>query len=172
MANTAFGVNDAETVKVWRRKLAMESRKKSAFNGMIGTGPDNLIQEVNDLKKSPGDTVKTTLVMQMTGRGVQGDATLEGNEESMSTYVDNVYIDQIRHAHRSGGKMSEQRVAFNVRSTAKNLISDWIATRQDRAIMLQLAGYTGPAVTEHGETYDGSDTIYTGNNATLAPNRS
>lgn len=170
MANTAFGVNDAETVKVWRKKLAIEARKKSAFDKMIGTGPDSLIQQVDDLKKSAGDTVKTTLVMQMTGRGTQGDATLEGNEESLATYVDSVVINQIRHAHRSQGKMSEQRVAFDVRKTARDRLSDWIASRMDRSIMLQLSGYTGGTVTEHGETYAGSDTIYTGNNATLAPN--
>lgn len=169
MANTAFGVNDNETVKLWRRALAVEARKASVFGKFIGSSANSMIQEVNDLKKA-GDRVRSTLVMQMTGRGVQGDATLEGNEESLATYTDDLLINQIRHAHRSQGKMSEQRVAFNVRREGRSRLSDWIATRMDRSLALQLAGYTGPSVTEHGETYDGADTIYTGNNSPLAPN--
>jgi N4-gp56 family major capsid protein len=169
MADTAFGVNDAETVKVWRKKHAIETRKKMALGPLIGTGPDSLIQQVDELK-GPGDRVRTTLIMQMNQRGVQGDATAEGNEETVASFTDDVVIDQIRFQHRSAGKMSEQRVAFNVRKTARGLLSELNAARLDRAGFLQLAGYTGGSVTEHGETYDGTDTIYTGNNATLAPN--
>lgn len=169
MATTAFGVNDNESVKIWRREFALETRKASAFDKLIGKGTDKVIQQVDDLKKA-GDRVRTNLVMQMTGRGVQGDATQEGNEESLATYTDDLIINQIRHAHRSAGKMSEQRVYMNVRQVGRERLAKWAATRMDRSICLQLAGYTGPSVTEHGETYDGTDTIYTGNNATLAPN--
>ena len=53
--------------------------------------------------------------MLATGDGVQGDGVLEGNEESLTTYSDSVFVNQLRHAH-TGGYMSEQRVLFNMRS--------------------------------------------------------
>jgi hypothetical protein len=44
--------------------------------------------------------------MQLSGAGIQGDSTLEGNEEALTLYRDTVLIDQLRHAVRSGGYSS------------------------------------------------------------------
>ncbi len=57
--------------------------------------------------------------MQLSGAGVAGDGTLEGNEEALTTYSDNIFIDQLRHAVRSAGKMTEQRVPFSIREEAR-----------------------------------------------------
>lgn len=169
MAKTSYATGANETVKLWRKALAREALKRTYIGKFIGSSEDALIQEVKDLKKSPGDRVRTTLRMQLTGAGIQGDATLEGNEESLTTYTDDLTIDQIRHAVRSSGKMSDQRIAFSVRDEAKSGLADWWAARFDRSFFLQIAGYTGGSVTERGETYDGGDTKYTGNNSVTGP---
>lgn len=120
-----------------------------------------MVQVLNDTKKGPGDTIYVNLRMQLTGAGIQGDSTLEGNEEALTLYRDTVLIDQLRHAVRSGGKMSEQRVPFSVREEARQGLQDWWADRIDAAIINQLTGNTAQ-----------SDTRYTGNNATTAPTHS
>jgi N4-gp56 family major capsid protein len=84
---------------------------------------------------------------------VQGDATLEGNEEALSFYNDAVYINQLRHAVRSDGKMSEQRVPYKMREEARMALTDWFADRIDRSLMNQLTGNTTVV-----------DTRYSGNN--------
>jgi N4-gp56 family major capsid protein len=95
--------------------------------------------------------------MQLTGTGQSGDDVLEGNEEALATYSDDVFLGQLRHAVRSAGKLSEQRVPFSVRDEARDGLADWFSARIDEGFMNQLAGYT-----------DQTDTRYTGMQAALA----
>lgn len=158
MAVTNYGVNANEAVKLWSRRLAREALKATYIQKFIGESDDSVIQLRNDTKKGPGDRVRVTLRMQLTGDGVQGDNTLEGQEESLTTYTDDFVINQLRHAVRSAGKMSEQRVPFSVREEAMSGLRDWWSDRMDTWFFNQICGYT--AVT---------DTRYTGNNAVTAP---
>lgn len=158
MATTSYGVNDALAVKLWGKKLFQDALKKTYFDRFMGKSSNSLVQIRDETSKGPGDRITVGLRMQLSGAGVQGDGTLEGNEESLTTYSDNVYIEQLRHAVRSAGKMSEQRVPFSVRDEAKAGLEDWWADRLDTWFFNQLAGYTAQ-----------TDTRYTGNQAATAP---
>lgn len=158
MAATSYGVNDALAVKLWSKMLSVEALKKTYVFKFMGNSPDSLIHIKTETSKSAGDKVTFGLRMLPTGDGVLGDGTLEGNEESISTYSDAVLIDQLRHAHRVGGRMSEQRVPFDIRAECKDSLSDWFASRIDTAFANQVAGKT-----------DIVDTRYCGANATIAP---
>jgi len=161
MAGTSYGLNSPEAVKLWSRKLWHESLKATYVNKFMGKSSDSLLQVVEDTSKGDGDRVRCTLRMLLSGDGVAGDDTLEGNEESLTTYTDDVFIDQLRHAVRSSGKMSEQRIPFSIRDEARLGLQDWYADRMDSWFFNQIAGNT--AVT---------DTRYTGLQATLAPDAS
>jgi len=118
MATTVYGVNAPEAVKLWSAQLSREALKKTWFKDFIGEGQDSIIQRKTDFKKSAGDRLTVTLRMQLNGDGVLGDNTLEGNEEALTTYTDNLFINQQRHAVRSGGKMTEQRIPWSIREEA------------------------------------------------------
>jgi N4-gp56 family major capsid protein len=158
MATTSYGVNDALAVKLWGKKLFQDALKKTYASKFTGKGSNSLCQIKDETSKGPGDKITVGLRMQLSGTGVQGDGTLEGNEEALTTYSDSVFIDQLRHAVRSAGKMSEQRVPFSVREEAKAGLEDWWADRIDTWFFNQLAGNTAQ-----------SDTRYTGNQAAIAP---
>lgn len=158
MATTAYGVNHPMAVKAWRRKLFIEALKQTYFSRFMGKDDSSIVQILNEVQKGPGDKITYGLRMQLTGAGVLGDGTLEGNEEALTVYSDSVLINQLRHAVRSDGKMSEQRVPFSIREQARVGLQDWWADRIDTSLFNQLAGNTGQA-----------DTRYTGNNATTAP---
>jgi N4-gp56 family major capsid protein len=158
MAVTNYGVNANEAVKLWSRKLAHEALKATYIQKFMGEDDSSVIQIRNDTKKGPGDRVRVTLRMQLTGDGIQGDNTLEGNEEALTTYTDDFVINQLRHAVRSAGKMSQQRVPFSVREEAMSGLRDWWADRWDTWFFNQICGYTVQ-----------SDTRYTGNNTVTAP---
>jgi len=142
MALTSYGVNSPEAVKLWSKVLSREALKATWIGKFIGEGSDALVQQRDDFKKSAGDRLTTTLRMQLTGDGVLGDGTLEGNEERLTTYTDNLLIDQLRHAVRSAGKMTEQRIPWSIREEAKDGLVDWWAGRMDTAFFNQLCGYT------------------------------
>lgn len=158
MATTNYGVNSAETVKLWSRKLAHEALKRTYIQRFVGESDDSLIQIRNDNKAGKGDRVRITLRMQMSGDGTQGDNTMEGNEEALTTYTDDILINQLRHSHRSSGKMSEQRVPFSVREEAMSGLRDWWSDRLDTWFFNQICG----------NSYV-TDTRYTGNNSATAP---
>ncbi len=158
MATTSYGVNNDLAVKLWSKKLFADALKETFISELMGTGTDSVIQIKSETGKSEGDRIRVGLRMQLSGDGVQGDGTLEGNEEALTTYYDDVFIDQLRHAVRSAGKMSEQRVPFSVRNEAKMGLQDWWADRLDTWFFNQACGMTSV-----------TDTRYTGNQATVAP---
>jgi N4-gp56 family major capsid protein len=158
MAATEYGVNAPEAVKLWSRKLMQEALKQTWASKFMGRDSGSLVQVLDDTSKGPGDSIKCILRMQLTGDGIQGDDTLEGNEENLATHTDNLLIDQLRHAVRSKGKMTEQRIPFAIREEARMGLQDWWAARFDTWFMNQLSGNS--AVT---------DTRYTGNQAATAP---
>ena len=158
MATTDYGLNSNETVKLWSRKLFRESLKQTWMFRFMGRGTNSMIQILDETSKGPGDRVRYILRMLLTGDGVVGDASLEGNEEALVTFTDNLTIDQLRHATRSGGKMSEQRIPFSVREENRQALTDWWADRMDTWLFNQLSGNTGQG-----------NTKYTGLNSVTAP---
>lgn len=157
MATTDFPLNHPQAVKHWSGDVFKEALKRTQALRFMGMGKKALCQIRNEMKEE-GDRVRVGLRVQLDGAGIQGDGTLEGQEEALEIYHDDVYIDQLRHAVRSGGKMSEQRVPFSVREEARDGLADWWADRFDTAFFNQLTGNT-----------DQADTRYTGNQACTAP---
>lgn len=158
MATTEFGVGHALAQKLWARKLFYEVTGEGFFKRFVGKSDSSLIQFKTETQKDAGDRITVGLRMLATGNGIQGDATLEGNEEALTTRSDNLLINQLRHAFRSAGKMTEQRVPFSVREELKNSCVDWWAERLETSLANQLTGYA-----------DQSDTRFTGNNSAVEP---
>lgn len=158
MSTTEFGVNHSLSNKLFSKQLANEAIRRTFIGRFIGKGKDAIVQEHVDLKKSAGDQITYGLRAQLQGDGVQGDATLEGSEEAMQFFNDSIVVNQLRHAVRIDGKMTEQRVPYPLRSEAKDGLADWWAERMDVSFFNQICGYTPQ-----------TDTKYTGNNAVSAP---
>jgi N4-gp56 family major capsid protein len=158
MATTSYATGNALAVKLFAKKLFQEALKQTYFSRFMGSGTSNIVQLKNETSKGPGDQITYGLRMQLSGAGIQGDGQLEGNEEGLITYSDALLINQLRHAVRSAGKMSEQRVTFDVRDECRVGLQDWWADRLDQSWINQIAGNTVQ-----------TDTRYTGNNATVAP---
>jgi N4-gp56 family major capsid protein len=161
VALTTYGVNNSLAVKLWAKKLFVEALKQCWFNRFMGENSSAMIQKLTDTQKGPGDQVTFGLRMQLSGDGVLGDGTLEGNEEALTTYSDALVINQLRHAVRNGGRMSQERVPFSVRDEALSGLKDWWSDRLDYAFINHLTANT--AIT---------DIRYTGGNAIVAADAS
>jgi len=158
IATTSYGTNDPLAVKLWSKRLIVEVLKSTWASRFMGPGTGNLIQIKDETSKSAGDKITYGLRMQLTGAGVVGDGTLAGMEESLTTYSDSVVINQLRHAVRSAGRMSQQRVPFVIRDEALSGLRDWWADRIDQSWLNQICGNTAQ-----------TDTRFTGLQATTAP---
>jgi len=148
MAVTAFGTNDAQTVKIWSALTLREALKATTFTKLMGSGKGAIIQRLTDLEKSAGDQIKYDLLMQMTGAGVTGDNRMRDNEEALVYYQDTINIDQLRNAH-AFRRMSQQRTVHDLRVDAKVNLADWFAGKLDDYMFRCLCGDT---TLTHGQT--------------------
>lgn len=157
MALTNFAALTTEQLTMWSRDTWRAARNMQFLNQFTGTGPDSMIQRVTELTKTKkGARAVMTLVQDLTGDGVAGDRTLEGNEEALQSDDIVIQIDQLRHANRHKGKMADQRSVVEFRNNSRNNLAYWLADRMDQMAFLTLAGvaYT---FTNRGATRTGSD---------------
>lgn len=141
MAITAFGTNDAQTVKIWSALTMRDMLKATLFSKFLGTGKQAIIQRLTELEKTAGDTIKYDLLMQMNGAGVTGDNRMRDNEEALVYFQDSVVIDQLRNAH-AFRRMSQQRTLHDMRMDAKTNLADWFAGKYDDYMFRYLCGDT------------------------------
>lgn len=141
MAMTSYGVNSPEAVKLWSKKLFHESFNEMYFKRFLSKSDSNIVHFIPEASKGAGDQVTCILRKPLDGPGVLGDSTLEGNEEQLKTFTDKITLNQLRNAHRSKGKMSEQRVPFSVRAEGANALKDWYVEHLEIAFFNQLCGF-------------------------------
>lgn len=157
---TNFGVLTNEQKTIWSRDTWKQARNLSAVGQFLGEGPGAMIQHITELKKSEkGARAVITLLADLTGDGIAGDRTLEGNEEQMQTFDQVIRIDQLRHANRHEGKMADQKSVVEFRSNSKNVLAYWLADRIDQMAFLTMAGISY-AKKNNGAMRVGSDLPY------------
>jgi N4-gp56 family major capsid protein len=157
MSTTEFALNHPLAVRIWKKVLMAQSINANPLTRYIGESKNALIYKHTELSKNAGSRLTYGLRRLLVGRGVTGDNILEGNEEELNFFNDDVYIDQLRHATRSAGEMSEQRVPFKLRNEGTEALGLWWADRQHLALMNHLCANTAQ-----------SDTAYTGHNSVTA----
>lgn len=157
MALTNFSLLTNEQKTIWSMDLWRQARNLSFVNKFLGKSPNSLIQHITELKKSEkGARAVITLLADLTGDGVAGDRTLEGNEEAMQTFEQVIRIDQIRHANRHEGRMADQRSVVEFRNNSRDVLAYWLADRVDQMAFLSMAGISYTKKPD-GSTRTGSD---------------
>lgn len=154
---TNFGLLTAEQKTIWSMDLWKQARNQSFVNKFLGKGPGSMVQHITELKKSEkGARAVITLLADLTGDGVAGDRTLEGNEEAMQTFDQVIRIDQLRHANRHEGKMADQKSVVEFRNNSRDVLAYWLADRIDQMAFLTLSGVSY-AKKNNGANRVGSD---------------
>jgi len=135
MANTTIATGDGIAVKQYDRSIMAEMGKKIFWASMMGKEENNIVQSKVDLQKGPGDRITINFIPNLSGAGVSGDAesgnVIEGNEETLTPYVDTVTIDAYFNATRLGGLLTEQRAPKDLREEARKRLSTWGGEKVD-----------------------------------------
>lgn len=144
MANTAVATGSVLNVmKAAEKVITHYAARNNPYSAFMGAGPGKIIQTKQDLKKSKGDKMRQYLFAKLSGEGVTGDNTQEGNEVSMSPYSMDGLIDMIRHGVRLDGEMTEQRSEVELRPEAIEALSIWAKDFITEVITYYLAGARG-----------------------------
>lgn len=140
MAKTNFAALTDEQLTAWGMKFWHHARNNAFISRFLGKGPNAMIQHITELTKSKkGARAVLTLLADMTGDGVVGDARLEDNEEALSSFDTVIQIDQMRNANRIEGRMADQKSVVNFRAASKDALGYWLADRLDQLAFLALA---------------------------------
>jgi N4-gp56 family major capsid protein len=141
---TTIPFGDPRAVKKWSASLFVETLAKSYFERkFISTSQNCVVQRLTDLESGPGDTVSFDLSVQLRGKPTYGDDRVEGKEENLKFYTDEVFIDQMRHPVSAGGRMTRKRTAHDLRKTARDRLSDYWAKFMDEMLFIYLSGARG-----------------------------
>lgn len=147
MANTI--TVDALRQELWSKEL-MDDVMRDVENILkfAGEGPNNVVQISRELAKQKGDAETFGLVARLSGFGVTGDDELEGSEEAMLSYSEQVAIDQIRNAVRLKGKLDAQKVVYDQIASARENLRMWMKEFIAQQAFLKLGGVTNTSLTD------------------------
>lgn len=158
MANTVS--TDALRPEIWAKDLVADASKNMFFfgkndgmggpsgYGLMGPGSNYVIETRNDLKKEHGDVITIPFTANLTGAGVTGDSELEGQEEKITPYSDQVAISLQRHSVRTTGRLDDQKNCFSIRQDAKNKLAIWRAEFLEQQVFLKLGGVGNTLLTD------------------------
>lgn len=141
---TIVPYGDPKAQKKWSGQLMIATTAKSYWDRrFIGESDEFCIQKLTDLESDAGDTITYDLSVQLRGKPTYGDNRMQGSEENLRFFSDQVIIDQIRKSVSAGGKMSRKRTAHNIRKIAKDRLSDYWSEFYDQMLFIYLSGARG-----------------------------
>ncbi len=145
MGETNFPLNDPLAVKRYSLDLAVNVRENQYFTKFIGENNNSMIKLRTELSKNAGDNITMGLRQNLTGDGTEGDDNIENTdaEEALIFFNDKLQIDQKRKGTVSKGKMSEQRVPYNLRKEGKSALAEWNGKYLDEQLFIYLSGARG-----------------------------
>jgi N4-gp56 family major capsid protein len=137
---TLFVTSNNLTRKRWARDLFKIVLPAVEFNALTGKGSSSIVQLRTELGKGQGDQITFGIRLPLSGEGVVGNDTLEGNEEGLVFKDFNVTIEELNHAVDTGGKMEQQRVPYNLVTEGKDGLGDWWSDLLSEYMINVLAG--------------------------------
>jgi N4-gp56 family major capsid protein len=121
---TLSTVSTANVVKQWDTDFYREYIRSNRFSRYQGTDSNSIIQLKEQLTKKPGDALTISLVKALSGAGVTGNTLLEGAEESLLNYGQQISIQAYRNAVAIT-EWEEQKSALGLRNAARPVLKDW-----------------------------------------------
>jgi N4-gp56 family major capsid protein len=140
MAKTSVTTANALTQKLWEAMLFEDTKKESYFySRFMSEDGKSIIQVKSDLTKKKGDNITFGIRMRLSGAGVTSGQTLEGNEESLTTYSQSVSLERYRHAVRDAGALDRARPVYDMDSEARSALEVWGGEKIDKLCFDTLA---------------------------------
>lgn len=138
---TPLGAQLPEQQQAWVRESIKAFRADFFFQKFTGTGPNNIVQVCNELKKTAsGDRAGISLVQELAGSGIVGDNDFDGRYESLESSWVEIHCDQLRKGVASKGRVDDQRSVLNFRTEAKDKVSFWRARIMEEFMILCASG--------------------------------
>lgn len=150
MATTTPVHVDSAIQELWARDTLRDMLRDGFWNNLTGVeGSKSPIIRRTELVGAPGDTVHIQVTNPLAGAGVSGDtATLEGNEENLSTTSIKCIPILYRHGVRNF-RRAQKKSIVDLFSEAKMRLAEWGEEKMDD---IRFANFVQTSAL-NGETY-------------------
>lgn len=108
----------------WISKYFAEYVRESGFAGYMGRSSSSIIIAKHELQQEAGKTINIPLITRLTGNGVTGSQTLDGNEEDLGNYNCAISVDWRRNAVRVP-KSTSYKTEINLLDAARDMLKQW-----------------------------------------------
>lgn len=132
------------TPQQWDSDFFKAYIRDNRFKRYMGTDENSIIQLKEDLTKKKGDKVTFALVNELTGAGVTGNGTLEGNEEGLDSRSHALTVAPLRHAVAISD-WDEQKSTIDLRNASKMMLKMWAMAKMRDAVLTALGSFNGVA---------------------------
>jgi N4-gp56 family major capsid protein len=139
------------TPQQWDDKFFTAYVRDNRFKRYMGTDENSIIQLKEDLTVKKGNKVTFALVNELTGDGVTGNQTLEGNEEGLDSRSFGVTVAPLRHAV-AVDEWDEQKSAIDLRDAAKTMLKLWAMSKMRDHIIRALGSINGVVYSSASES--------------------
>jgi len=127
MASTIFSTSDNARLRVYSESLYRQALKEQFFNRFTSADGSNLVHSKRDLAGKLGTKVTFGYINQLDENkvilGSSGDS-LEGNEEGITWYTQDVELEQYRFAVKNAGKLADKHAMFSITGEAQTLLKN------------------------------------------------
>jgi hypothetical protein len=123
--------------QVWTTKFLTEYIRESALMPYMGTGPNNIIQLRRELQTTAGAVINVPLISRLKGSGVVGAEVLEGNEEDLGTYNDQIRVNWLRNGV-TVPKSTSYATDIDLLDAARPMLKAWSAEKLRDAVITAL----------------------------------
>ena len=131
-------------VKLWESAFFKEYVQDNLFSQFMGADQNAVIQVRQQLGTRKGKSITFAKVDRLTGSGVTGASTMEGNEEAMDDRSLEVVIDKIRNAVRVS-EIEEKKSAISLHEAARSTLLTWAMEETRDRVILRLGDINGTA---------------------------
>lgn len=142
MAQTT--VSSGNKVIQWDSDFFVEYIRDSLFTRYMGTDENAIIQVKENLTKQRGDKISVPLITRLTGDGVRGNGTLEGNEEALGNYNHDITVYPLRNGV-AVTEWDEQKTVIDLRDAGKVSLKNWIMDKGRDGVIAALMSMGGKA---------------------------
>ena len=141
MGYTAFAAQLPAQKQAWVKESIRVFRENFFFQKFTGTGPNNIVQLITELKKTEkGDRAYIGLVHDLGGSGIVGDNDIDGRFDDLESEWIEIHTDQLRKGVKSKGKVDDQRSVFDFRTEARDKLAYWRAQILEELMILSASG--------------------------------
>jgi len=139
-------------ITVWRKNYLSSYVRQSGFLPYMGRASEggkinNIIGVFRDLEAKAGSSVIIPLILELSGRGVEGAEVLEGNEEELLDFGDQIRINWLRNGVVVP-KSTSFKTEMDLLGAARDRLQTWSKTKLRTSLINAFKSIIIPGVTD------------------------